>query len=115
MASTHQAKGRATAGEGANIIVARAIYTFFLVIILFILVRMVLLMMGIGFNESLANFIYVMSGVFVSPFFLVLGYTPAYGAPVFELSSLIAILFYILLGWGLAVLVTMGSWHSDEI
>lgn len=115
MALTHQVKGRATAGEGMNILVARAIYILFALIVLVIILRMVLQMMGVAEGEPFANFIYVISTVFVVPFFLIFGYTPTYGAPVFEISSIIAVLVYILVGWGLAVLVTLGTWHTDEV
>lgn len=115
MPSIHHAKRHATAGEGTNILVARAIYIIFAIIITIIMLRMILLLIGVGSTEPFAHFIYELSVVFVVPFFLLFGYTPAYGAPVFEISSLVAMLVYILVGWGLAVLVTLGSWHSDEI
>lgn len=115
MPSIHHAKRHATAGEGTNILVARAIYVIFAIIITVIMVRMIMLLMGIGAAEPFARFIYELSTVFVVPFFLIFGYAPAYGAPVFEISFLVAMLVYILVGWGLAVLVMLGSWHSDEI
>jgi hypothetical protein len=111
----HQIKRRATAGDGTNVLVARAIYMLFAFIITIIILRIVFLMIGTGTSEPFANFIYAMSTVFVVPFFLIFGYVPTYGAPVFEISSLVAMLVYILIGWGLAILVTLGSWHSDEV
>ena len=115
MAAVHHAKGHATAGEGSNIVVARAIYVIFSIIILLILLRMVLLMMGVSTTEPLANLVYMVSGVFLAPFFFIFGYAPTYGAPVFEIGSLMAVLFYMLIGWGLAFMVTFGSWHSDDV
>jgi hypothetical protein len=111
----HHVKRRVTPGEGTNIFVARAIYIIFAIIITFIVVRMILLMMGADPIDPFANFIYMVSSVFVVPFFLMFGYTPTYGAPVFEISSIVAMLVYILVGWGLAILVTFGSWHTDEV
>ena len=115
MPTTRQLKGHATAGEGMNILVARALYILFALIVTIIILRMILHLAGVTPSEPFANLIYIISTVFVVPFFLIFGYTPTYGAPVFEIASVIAILVYILVGWGLGVLVTLGSWHADEI
>lgn len=115
MASTHQVKRHATSGEGMNILVARAIYFIVAVIVTLIVARMILLLAGIDYEEPVANIIYMVSTVFVVPFFIIFGYTPTYGAPVFEIGSTVAVLMYVLVGWGLAILVTLGSWHSDEV
>ena len=115
MAQAHHIKRRATAGEGANVVVARAMYVIFAVVVMVILIRMVLLVVGVSSAEPFAHFIYMISGVFLAPFFALFGYSPTYGAPVFEIATLVAIPTYILLGWGFAFLATMGSWHSDEV
>ena len=111
----HNVKRRAVAGEGATILVARAVYIIFTIIITFIVARMTLLLLGVDPEDPFAQFVYTISSVFIIPFFLLFGYVPTYGAPVFEISSIVAVLIYILLGWALGILVTLGSWHSDEV
>ena len=115
MAQAHHIKRRATAGEGANVIVARAMYVIFAVIVIIIIARMVLLVIGVNPTTLFAHFIYAVSSMLLAPFFMLFGYTPTYGAPVFELCTLIAIPVYILVGWGFAFAATMGSWHNDDV
>lgn len=60
--------------------------------------RVVLRMMGANPNNSFANFIYTLSDVFVWPFQTLLN-NPSSEGIVLEISSLIAMIVYLLLAW----------------
>lgn len=93
---------------------ARAIYVFFGLASLSIAVRMVLLLFDADRSNWFVASVYAISKLFVAPFFALFGLSPTYGASTFEISSLIAFAFYLLLGWGLAVAVlSYGPWHGD--
>ncbi len=100
---------------GGMVLLARLIYFIFGVIIAFLLLRVVLLLLGANQGNAFVDFIYTVSGVFAAPFFGMFGYTPAYGTSVFEISTFIAIIIYMLICWGLVALVTMGSRHRGEV
>lgn len=72
-------------------------------------------MLGANQANAFVDFVYSVSALFVAPFFGMFAYTPVYGASVFEVSSLVAILVYTLLCWGLVALVTIGSSKTTEM
>lgn len=115
MATVHEMRQPVTTGVGPAVFAARAIYFVFGVIIGFIVLRMGLLLLAANQSNAFVDFIYSVSALFVAPFFGIFAYTPVYGASVFEISSLVAILVYVLLCWGLVALVTMGSHRSTEV
>jgi hypothetical protein len=49
----------------------------------------------------------------VAPFFGLLGYTMQYGVARFELETLVAMLVYALVGYGLARLVNIGRVREE--
>lgn len=91
------------------IVLKRIIYFILGVILAFILLRMLFLLLAANRGNVFVDFIYDISGTFVAPFYGIFNYTPVYGSSVFEMSSVVAILVYALVGWGLAKLVTIGS------
>lgn len=56
--------------------------------------------------NAFASFIYDVSYVFLSPFFGLVG-TPTSDGSVLEITSLIAMLVYLLVGWGITYLVNL--------
>lgn len=98
-----------------TVLMARIIYFAFGTIIAFILLRVMLLALAANRSNPFVNFIYDVSGFFTAPFHTIFGYTPSYGAFVFELSSMAAVFVYVLIMWALVVMVTIGSSHKDEI
>jgi len=98
-----------------TVFLARIIYYIFGVIIAFIAVRMVLLLLGANQGNAFVDFVYGVSAVFVAPFYGIFGYTPAIGTAVFDVSSLVAIIIYALISWGLVSLVTLGSRSRTEV
>lgn len=92
-----------------QILLARIIWFIFGAISIIIALRVALLLLAANQGSGFVDFIYGLGAFFAAPFFGIFSYTPVYGSSVFEISSVIAILIYLLLGWGLAKLVTLGS------
>jgi hypothetical protein len=66
--------------------------------------RVVLKLIAANPESPFAAFIYTISGIFLFPFAGLVG-TPASGGMVLELSSIIAMLVYALLAWGIERIV----------
>lgn len=115
MATVQEMRQPVTTGVGPAVFTARAIYFVFGIIIGFIAIRMALLLLAANPANGFVDFIYSVSALFAAPFFGMFSYTPAYGASVFEVSSVVAILVYILICWGLVTLVTLGSSKTTEV
>lgn len=94
---------------GAPIILARLINIVFGIIIAFIVMRMLLLLLGANQGNAFVDAVYGISSIFVAPFYGIFGNTPTYGASVFDISSLVAVVVYALIDWALVALVTIGN------
>ena len=92
-----------------NVVAKRVVYYITGVIIALLLLRLLLLLLAANKANGFVDFIYAVSGFFAAPFFGIFSYTPAYGSSVFEVSTVVAIIIYALLGWGIAKLFTLGS------
>lgn len=97
----------------AIVLVQRVIYYLLGAIVTFLLLRIVLLLLAANQGNAFVDFVYSVSGVFAAPFFGIFGYTPTYGLSVFEVSSIVAILIYTLVAWGIVKLLGLGSAHSE--
>lgn len=97
-----------------GVVVAQRVAWFIVgVITVIIALRFVLLLLGANREAGFTEFIYGLSSVFVAPFVGIFG-EPTYGTAVFEISSLLAIVVYLLIGWGIAKLLTLGR-PRDEV
>ncbi len=92
-----------------RIVASRVVWYIIGLIIILLVLRMVLLLLGANENNAFVGFVYALSGVFAWPFYGIFSYQPAYGHSVFEVSSLVAIIVYALIGWGLARLFTLNA------
>lgn len=92
-----------------GVLAKRIVYYIMGIIIALLSIRIVLLLLAANQGNMFVDFIYALSGIFASPFFGIFSYTPAYGSSVFEISSVVAIIIYALLGWAIAKLFTLGS------
>lgn len=92
-----------------GVLAKRIVYYIMGIIIALLAIRIVLLLLAANQGNMFVDFIYALSGIFASPFFGIFSYTPAYGSSVFEISSVVAIIIYALLGWAIAKLFTLGS------
>lgn len=85
-------------------VVVRVINFVIGVIIAFIALRFVFALFGANPDAGIVRFIYGVSGIFMAPFIAIFQTDRIAGA-TFEWSSLVAILVYALIGWGLTALV----------
>jgi hypothetical protein len=70
--------------------------------------RFLLSLLGANNTNGFANFIYSTSHPFVSPFFSLFSYKNySYGVSRFEIYTLVAMIFYAVVAWGIAKLVTL--------
>jgi hypothetical protein len=98
---------------GTGVIIARVIYWLTGVIVALLALRVVLLLLGANEASPFVNFIYSLSNIFAWPFYGIFGYQPSYGSSTLELSSIVAIIVYLLVGVGLARLATLSSSRAD--
>lgn len=93
----------------ANVFV-RIIWYITGVLVVFLGLRFILTLLGANTTNSFANFIYKATHPFVSPFFSLFNYhSYTYGTSHFEVYTLIAIIVYVLIGWGITKLVTLNQ------
>jgi len=75
-------------------------------IMTFLALRVVLLMLGAGQNNFFVDFVYAVGGFFAAPFLGIFG-EPTYGQFFFDTSSIVAIVVYALLAWGISKAFTL--------
>jgi type IV secretory pathway TrbD component len=86
--------------------------TGFIIAILFL--RLILLLLAANEDAGFVSFVYALSSLFAGPFFGIFNYQPTYGQFIFEISTVVAIIVYALIGWGVTKLATL-SRPKDEI
>jgi hypothetical protein len=100
------ATDRAVAVERAGTSTAeRVIYYIMGVLLTILAFRFVLSLLGANRGNVFADLIYSLSYPFVAPFFGLFGYTVQYGQSRFEIETLVAMVVYALLAYGIAKLV----------
>ena len=95
------------------VIAQRVIYYIGGVIIALLAVRLLLQLLGANQENGFVDFIYGLSGIFVTPFFGIFG-EPTFGQSQFETSTLVAIVVYSLVIFGIAKLLTVTR-PRDEV
>lgn len=90
-------------------LVARIISYVLGILLSLLAIRFVLSLLGANQDNPFASFIYSVTYPFVAPFFGLFGYTMKYGVARVELETLIAIVVYALVGYGIAKAVTLGQ------
>lgn len=101
-------------GVSGAVVMARLVHFIFGVIIAFIIMRFVLLLLGANMGNPFVDFVYTVSGFFVAPFYGIFNNTPTFGQSIVDISSIVAIVVYSLLSWGIGALVTMGMRRSER-
>ena len=97
----------AASTQPASSVAAGVIWYIAGVIMTLLALRFILALLGANSGNGFANFIYSISYPFAAPFFGLFSYETSYGISRFELSTLVAILVYALVAWGLARPVTI--------
>lgn len=92
-----------------RVVFSRLIWFVVGVISVFLAGRVVLMLLAANEGNAFVDFVYGVGGIFAAPFFGIFGYSPSYGDSFFEISSVVAILVYVLVGWGLVKLVNIAS------
>lgn len=77
------------------------------VLLVLLAFRFVLALLGANSANNFTHFIYTITYPFASPFFGVFGYTIHYGVSEFELSTLVAMVVYALIAFGITKLITI--------
>jgi hypothetical protein len=86
----------------------RAVWLVAGVLLVLLGFRFLLSLLGANTTNGFANFIYSTSHPFVSPFFSLFSYKNySYGVARFEIYTLVAMIFYAVVAWGIAKLVTL--------
>ena len=101
------------ARAGTSTVLYKVIWLIAGIIIALLALRILFLLLGANQGAPFVDFIYGLSGIFAWPFYGIFSYTPAYGHSVLEVSSIVAILIYALIAWGLGKLVTVTSPRTD--
>lgn len=77
------------------------------VILVLLGLRFIFALLGANPNNGLADFIYSVTHPLVAPFFNLFSYNYTNGLARFEVYTLVAMLIYALIAWGIARLVTI--------
>lgn len=73
-----------------------------------LLLRIVLQLLGANAGNTFVDLVYNVSGFFAAPFFGMFNYTPTYGASYLEIGTIVAIVVYLLVGYGITRLLSLG-------
>lgn len=105
--TTVQRTSVARSTELSGAIVAQRIVWFIAGFISIVLaIRIVLLMLSANQGSGFVDLVYGVGGFFAAPFVGIFG-SPTYGQFYFDTASMIAIVVYLLIAWGLGKLFTL--------
>lgn len=112
--TTVQRQTVARSSQVSGVVIAQRVVWFIIGLInAIIALRFIFLLLGANRGAGFTDFIYSASAPFVAPFVGIFG-EPVYGESVFEVSSILAIVIYLLIGWGITKLITLAR-PQDEI
>jgi hypothetical protein len=92
----------------------RIVYYIGGVILSLLAIRFALLMLGANRNSGFVDFVYSLTAALVAPFNGIFG-EPRYGSSQFSTSTLVAIVVYGLLMWGIGRLLTLNKRDVDTV
>lgn len=103
----------ATTNDG-RVVAQRIVWYIAGVIIVLLALRLLLFLLGANRDSGFVDFIYSISAVFAAPFSGIFP-APTYGQFFFDTASLVAIVVYALVAWGIARLFTLDSSRTDVV
>ena len=103
----------ATTSDG-RVVAQRIVWYIAGVIIVLLALRLLLFLLGANRDSGFVDFIYSISAVFAAPFSGIFP-APTYGQFFFDTASLVAIVVYALVAWGIARLFTLDSSRTDVV
>ena len=75
-------------------------------IVIFLALRVVLLLLAANQGNFFVDFVYALGSFFAAPFSGIFG-SPAYGQSFFDTASIVGVVVYPLVAWGLVKLITL--------
>lgn len=113
--TAYENRDGAASGQGATarseahgaVLAARIVSYITSVLLVLLGIRFVLALLGANTANAFANFIYAVTYPFVAPFFGLFGYKLEYGVSRFEIDTLVAMVVYALVGYGISRLLTI--------
>lgn len=97
--------------------IVNLIYYLFGAIEVLLAFRLVLKMLGASMSSGFVTFIYNLSGIFIMPFEGIFrkGYAPGLEtSSIIEPSTLVALIVYVILAWGIVELIRIASGEQQE-
>jgi hypothetical protein len=105
--TTREIHDPVVAREHSANVAERVIWFIAGVLLVLLGLRFIFALLGANPANGLANFVYDVTYPFVAPFFNLFSYNFTTGASRFEAYTLVAMLIYGLIAWGIARLVTL--------
>ncbi|OYX42384.1 hypothetical protein B7Y94_03645 [Candidatus Saccharibacteria bacterium 32-49-12] len=102
-----QTVSQARVSDGA-VVAQRIVWYVAGFIMVFLALRLILLLLGANQGNLFVDLVYAIGGFFAAPFSGIFG-SPTYGEFFFDTASLVAIVVYGLLAWGIAKLFTLNG------
>ena len=102
-----------TSQTSGVVIFQRVVWYITGAIVILLMMRLILQLLGANENAQFVDFVYVISNIFAAPFYGIFGYQPTYGKSFLEVSTIVAILVYAIVGWGIAKLATITRPHEE--
>lgn len=109
----HRTSVTQTSPTSGVVIFQRIVWYLTGAIVILLVMRVVLQILGANDSADFVNFIYSLSNIFAAPFYGIFGYQPTYGKSYLEVSTIVAILVYAIVGWGIAKLATITRPHEE--
>lgn len=94
----------------SSVVAARVVWYIVGFILVLLAIRVILFLLGANQGSAFVDFIYAISGVFAAPFTGIFP-APTYGQFFFDTASVVAMVVYALVGWGITKLFTLT--HRD--
>lgn len=94
----------------SSVVASRVVWYIVGFILVLLALRIVLFLLGANQGSGFVDFIYAVSGVFAAPFAGIFP-APVYGKFFFDTASVVAMVVYALVGWGITKLFTLT--HRD--
>lgn len=97
-----------------SVLAQRIVYYVGGTILVILAIRFVLLLLGASQASGFVNFMYSLSGAFVSPFNGIFT-RPTYGNSTFDSATIVAMIVYGIITVAIAKLLTLGSRNRDLV
>lgn len=91
------------------------VYFFFGALEVLLAFRLIFKLMGASLSSAFVTMIYGVTGIFILPFQGIFRQAYAGTASVLEPSVIVALIFYVILAWGIVKLVRISSGEQQEV